>query len=36
MKALIKCASLGILMIVFAPFVAFAGLIDAQRAKFAL
>ena len=32
MKALIKHASLSILMIVFAPFVAFTDLIDAQQA----
>ena len=32
MKALIKRASLSILMIVFAPFVAFTDLIDAQQA----
>ena len=32
MKALIKRASLSILLMVFAPFAAFAGLIDAQRA----
>ena len=32
MKALIKRASLSILLIVFAPFTALADLIDAQRA----